>query len=241
MQIIPAIDLKGGKVVRLEQGRMDRDKTYSDDPGAVARGFAAAGAELIHVVDLDGAVLGRPANRAVIHDLARAAGAPIELGGGIRDLDTIADYLEHGIRRVILGTAAHRDPALVEQACARFPGRIVIGIDAREGKVAIRGWNEDTAMTAVELARRYQGLAVAAIVYTDIARDGMRTGPNVEATVAIARAVKLPVIASGGIKTIEHLRALLPFPEIVGVITGRALYEGDLNLAEAIALARSRA
>lgn len=237
MLIIPAIDLKGGQVVRLEQGRMDRDTVYSDDPSAMAEKLAAAGAELIHVVDLDGAVSGRPVNREVIHRLARGP-VPIELGGGIRDLDTISDYLGHGVSRVILGTAAHRNPELVRQAVGRHPGRVVIGIDARDGKASVSGWNEDTPITAVELARRYDALAIAAIIYTDIARDGMMTGPNVPQTLALARAVKVPVIASGGVKDLGHIRALLPHPEISGVITGRAIYEGTLDLAEAIRLAR---
>lgn len=237
MQIIPAIDLKGGKVVRLEQGRMDRDKIYSDDPAAMARKLADAGAELIHVVDLDGAVSGRPINREVILELARGP-APIELGGGLRDLETIADYLDHGVSRVILGTAAHKNPELVRAAVGRFPKRVVIGIDAREGKVAISGWNEDTPLRAVDLAVSYDALPIAAIIYTDIARDGMMTGPNLEQTLALARAVKTPVIASGGVKNLDHVRALLPHPEISGVITGRAIYEGTLDLAEAIRLAR---
>lgn len=240
MLIIPAIDLKGGKVVRLEQGLMDRDTHYSDDPSAMARKWASLGAELIHVVDLDGAFAGEPVNREAVLGIARSAGVPIELGGGIRDLDTIEDYLEEGISRVILGTAAHKDPDLVREAAEKFPGRIVVGIDAKDGLVSIRGWAEVTDLPAADLARRYQGMGIAAVIYTDIARDGMLTGPSVESTARLAREVDIPIIASGGVKTLDHIRALLERERdgIVGVITGRAIYEGTLDLAAAIELCR---
>ena len=242
MIVIPAIDLKSGQVVRLEQGRLDRDKVYSSDPAATAKKFAEAGAELIHVVDLDGAFQKKPVNAAAIESILKADQAPIEVGGGIRDLATIAYYLERGVSRVILGTAAHRNPELVRQAGEKYPGRIVVGIDAREGKAAVEGWAETTAVPAEELARRYQGLGVAAIIFTDISRDGMLTGPAVESTARLLRAVTIPVIASGGVKDLEDIRALLDlareFDHLEGVITGRAVYEGTLDLAQAIALSK---
>ncbi|OGP56928.1 MAG: 1-(5-phosphoribosyl)-5-[(5-phosphoribosylamino)methylideneamino]imidazole-4-carboxamide isomerase [Deltaproteobacteria bacterium RBG_13_61_14] len=240
MIVIPAIDLKSGQVVRLEQGRLDRDKVYSSDPAATAKKFAEAGAELIHVVDLDGAFQKKPVNSAAVDAILKATAVPIEVGGGIRDLETISFYLERGVSRVILGTAAHRHPELVRQACGKFPGRVVVGIDAREGKAAVEGWAETTAVPAEELARRYQGLGVRAIIFTDIARDGMLTGPAVESTRRLMRAVKIPVIASGGVKDIADIRELLPLARkgLEGVITGRAVYEGTLDLAEAIALSK---
>jgi phosphoribosylformimino-5-aminoimidazole carboxamide ribotide isomerase len=238
--IIPAIDLKAGQVVRLEQGRMDRDKVYSSDPAAVAKKFAAAGAELIHVVDLDGAFQKKPVNHDAIQTILEAARVPIEVGGGVRDFETIAFYLNRGVARVILGTAAHRTPDLVRRAAEKFPGRILVGIDARDGRVAIEGWAEATSMPAAELAQSYQGLGVRAIIFTDIARDGMLTGPAIESTRRLLQAVTIPVIASGGVKNLDHIRELLPLAEegLEGVITGRAVYEGTLDLAQAIALTK---
>jgi phosphoribosylformimino-5-aminoimidazole carboxamide ribotide isomerase len=238
--VIPAIDLKAGQVVRLEQGRMDRDKVYSDDPAEVAKKFAQAGAELIHVVDLDGAFQKKPVNVGAIEAIIKAATVPIEVGGGIRDLDTIAFYLDLGVSRVILGTAAHRNPDLVRQAGEKYPGRIVVGIDARDGRVAVEGWAETTSVSAENLAWRYQGLGVRAIIYTDISRDGMMTGPATESTRRLMQAVKIPIIASGGVKGLEHIRELLPLAEagLEGVITGRAVYEGTLDLAEAVQLTK---
>ena len=240
MIIIPAIDLKAGQVVRLEQGRMDRDKVYSSDPAQVAKTFAKAGAELIHVVDLDGAFQKKPVNVAAVEAILKATSVPIEVGGGIRDLETIAFYLDRGVSRVILGTAAHRNPDLVRQAGEKFPGRIVVGIDAREGKVAVEGWAETTSVSAEELARRYAGLGVRALIFTDIARDGMLTGPATASTRRLMKAVNIPVIASGGVKNLEHIRELLPLAQagLEGVITGRAIYEGTLDLAQAIALTK---
>jgi len=239
--IIPAIDLKSGQVVRLEQGRLDRDKVYSSDPAQVAKTFAEAGAELIHVVDLDGAFQKMPVNRKGIQAILKASEVPIEVGGGIRDLETVAFYLKQGVERVILGTAAHQNPALLKEACAKFPGRIVIGIDARDGRVAIEGWAETTSISAEELARRYEGMSVRAIIFTDIARDGMLTGPATESTRRLCLAVSIPVIASGGVKSIAHIRELLPLAKegLEGVITGRAVYEGTLDLAQAIALTKA--
>ncbi|HUT55066.1 MAG TPA: 1-(5-phosphoribosyl)-5-[(5-phosphoribosylamino)methylideneamino]imidazole-4-carboxamide isomerase [bacterium] len=240
MLVIPAIDLKAGKVVRLEQGLMEKDTAYSDDPAAMAKKWAEMGAELIHVVDLDGAFAGRPVNDAAVLEIARAAGVPIELGGGIRDLATIAHYLERGVGRVILGTVAHKDPKLVREACRKFPGKIVVGIDAKGGLVSVRGWAEVTDLPAADLARRYEDMGIAAIIYTDIARDGMLTGPAVEATARLARSVKVPVIASGGVADLGHVRELMKHERdgIVGVITGKAIYEGKLDLREAIRVAK---
>ncbi len=243
MLIIPAIDLKEGKVVRLEQGLMDKDTHYSDDPAAMARKWADLGAELIHVVDLDGAFAGKPVNRDAVLAIAAATDVPIELGGGVRYLSTIRDYLDHGVNRVILGTAAHKDPGLVRAACAEFPGRVVVGIDAKDGLVSIRGWAEITDVPVLELSKSYEDLAVAAIIYTDVAKDGMLTGPSMESTIALARAIKLPVIASGGVANLDHVRQVKAAEQdgVVGVITGRAIYEGTLDLVEAIKVANGQA
>lgn len=240
MIVIPAIDLKGGKCVRLQQGLMDRDTVYSDDPAAQALVWEGKGAELLHIVDLDGAFAGEPKNRASIEAIVAAVRIPTQLGGGIRDIPTIEAYLSLGIGRVIIGTAAQQNPALVEEACRRFPGRIVVGIDAKNGMVAVQGWAEVTGVTAIELARRFEGMGVAAIVYTDISRDGMLQGPNVEATRALAEAVSLPVIASGGVSSLDDIRRLCAIESsgVTGVITGKAIYTGALDLAEAIACAR---
>ena len=241
MLVIPAIDLKEGRVVRLEQGLMDRDKAYSDDPAAMAAKWSDAGAELIHVVDLDGAFAGKPMNMDKVLAIVEASGAAVELGGGLRDLATIRDYLKKGVDRIILGTAAHRDPDLVRAACDEFPGRVVVGIDAKDGKVSVQGWAEITDMPAADLARRYEDMEVAAIIYTDIAKDGMLSGPSTESTVELARGIDIPVIASGGVADIEHIRELKKYEGdgIVGAITGRAIYEGTLDLAEAFKVAKS--
>jgi phosphoribosylformimino-5-aminoimidazole carboxamide ribotide isomerase len=239
MIIIPAIDLKGGKVVRLEQGLMDRDKEYSDDPASMAKKWQDLGAELIHVVDLDGAFAGKPENKDAVISIANAVDVPIELGGGVRDLDTIREYLDKGVGRIILGTVAHKNQKLAKEACRKFPGKIVIGIDAKDGFVSIQGWADVTDMPAIELAKKYEGLNVAAIIYTDIARDGMMTGPSTDSTLDLAKAVDIPVIASGGIKNLDHIKELLPYEKdgITGVITGKAIYEGTLDLVEAIKIA----
>ncbi len=240
MIVIPAIDLKGGQCVRLEQGLMEKDTVYSDDPAAMARHWQDEGGELLHLVDLDGAFAGVPKNRAAIQAIVAAVDIPTELGGGIRDLGTIEAYLELGIDRVILGTVAKENPALVAEACRRFPGRIVVGIDAKDGLVAVRGWAELTSKPAVELAREMEGLGVTAIIYTDIARDGMMQGPNLEATAALAEAIAIPVIASGGVSSLEDIRNLLRIEAsgVAGVITGKAIYNGALNLREAVALTK---
>lgn len=240
MIIIPAIDLKNGNCVRLEQGLMDKDTVFNDNPAAQALDWQNQGAELLHIVDLDGAFAGEPRNRAAIEAIVKTITIPAQLGGGIRDIATIEAYLSLGLSRVIIGTAAQRNPDLVQEACSRFPGRIVVGIDARNGMVAVQGWAEVTGVTAVELARKFENCGVAAIIYTDISRDGMLQGPNLEATLALAKAVAIPVIASGGVsslKDIEHLMAIEQ-SGVTGVITGKAVYTGAIKLADAIALTK---
>jgi phosphoribosylformimino-5-aminoimidazole carboxamide ribotide isomerase len=226
--------------VRLEQGLMDKDTVYSTDPAAQALKWQEAGAELLHIVDLDGAFDGVPRNREAIEAIVAALDIPTQLGGGIRDLDTVEAYLSLGLSRVILGTVAKENPQLVRQACEKFPGRIVVGIDARDGLVAVRGWAEVTEKKAVDLAREFEGMGVAAIIYTDIARDGMMQGPNLNATGALADAVSIPVIASGGVSSMEDIRNLkeLEARGVCGAITGKAIYSGALNLRDAITCAR---
>lgn len=242
MIVIPAIDLKEGKCVRLEQGLMEKDTVFCDNPAEQGGEWERQGAELLHIVDLDGAFAGKPANEGAIKAIVRSIAIPTQLGGGIRDIQTIEAYLALGISRVILGTAAQRNPELVREACRLFPGRIVVGIDAKNGMVAVQGWAEVTDVTAVDLARKFEGYGVAAVIYTDIARDGMMQGPNIEATRALAEAISIPVIASGGVSSlrdIEHLMAV-EASGVTGVITGKALYTGAIRLAEAIALTRNR-
>ena len=243
MIVIPAIDLKNGKCVRLEQGLMERDTVYSDDPGATARRWQEEGGELLHIVDLDGAFAGVPKNHAAIEAIVAAIDIPAQLGGGIRDLATIEAYLALGLSRVIIGTATQRTPQLVTDACRRFPGQIVVGIDAKNGMVAVQGWAEVTNVTAVELARRFAGDGVAAIIYTDIARDGMLQGPNLEATRALAEAAGIPVIASGGVSSLKDIENLLAIEKygVTGVITGKAIYSGALDLRAAVRLAKGGA
>lgn len=240
MIVIPAIDLKEGRCVRLEQGLMEKDTVYSDDPAAQARLWQEQGGEWLHLVDLDGAFAGVPRNHQAIRAIVAAVTIPTELGGGIRDLATIAAYLDLGISRVILGTVAKENPALVAEACRLFPGRIAIGIDAKGGKVAVRGWAEVTEKPATDLAREMEDFGVEAIIYTDIARDGMMQGPNIEATRALAEAISIPVIASGGISSlrdIENLMAIECFG-VIGAITGKAIYTGALDLRAAVALTK---
>ncbi len=243
MIVIPAIDLKEGKCVRLEQGLMDKDTVFNDDPAAQALEWQRQGAELLHIVDLDGAFAGEPRNKAAIEAIIRAISIPAQLGGGIRDLATIEAYLALGLSRVIIGTAAQRNPELVREACARFPGRIVVGIDAKNGMVAVQGWAEVTGITAVELARAFEDCGVAAIIYTDISRDGMLQGPNLEATRALAEAVSIPVIASGGVSSLRDIANLMAIESsgVSGVITGKAVYTGAIGLAEAIRLTKGQA
>jgi phosphoribosylformimino-5-aminoimidazole carboxamide ribotide isomerase len=239
MIVIPAVDIKDGRCVRLLQGRMDAETVFSDDPLEMARRWADQGAELIHVVDLDGAIKKGPRNPAAIEKIVRDIRVPVQVGGGIRDIQTVRMYLDSGAAKVVIGSGAISHPEMVLAACREFPERIVLGIDARNGMVAIEGWTETTDVSAIDLAKRFEGIGLSAINFTDIARDGMRTGPNIPAIRDFARAVAIPVVASGGVSAIGDIKALaeIPHPGIKGVIIGRALYEGDLNLPEAIAVA----
>jgi len=240
MLIIPAIDLKDGKCVRLRQGRAEDVTIFSDDPVAMGLKWQAAGARLLHVVDLDGAFTSRPRNLESIRRLRQALTIPLELGGGIRTLDAMAAYIDLGIDRLILGTVALKDPELAARACADFPGRIAFGLDAKDGLLAVEGWTESTRKTALEAAKALAPLQPAAFIYTDIVRDGVKTGVNLPATRALAEAVDVPVIASGGVSCLDDIRTLLPLESlgVIGVITGRALYDGSLDLQEAIRLAQ---
>ncbi len=240
MLVIPAIDLKDGKCVRLRQGRMEDDTVFSDDPLAVAERWVQAGARRLHIVDLNGAFAGKPVNAAIIHEIVRAyPDVPVQVGGGIRDDDTIQAYLDAGVRYVILGTKAINAPHFVGDVCREFPGHIIVGLDAKNGKVAIDGWSKLSHHDVIDIAQRFEKDGVEAIIYTDISRDGMMGGVNIEATVALARAVSIPIIASGGISRLEDITALCAVADagIAGVITGRALYEGTLDLAAAQKLA----
>ncbi len=242
MIIIPAVDIKDGRCVRLLQGRMDAETVFADDPSEMARQWADQGAELLHVVDLDGAVTKRPRNLAAIERIVNSISVPVQLGGGIRDLETVRMYLDAGVAKVVIGSGAVNDPEMVLAACRAFPERIVLGIDARDGRVAIEGWTETTDVSAVDLAGQFEGGGLWAINFTDIARDGMRTGPNIPAIREFAEAVDIPVVASGGISAVEDIQALADIQHlgITGVIIGRALYEGDVNLSEAIAVAAEK-
>ncbi len=240
MLLIPAIDLKDGRCVRLRQGRMEDETIFSDDPVQMAGRWLAAGARRLHLVDLNGAFVGMPVNGQAIRAIAAAyPDLPIQVGGGIRDEATIAAYLEAGVSYCIIGTQAVKDPAFVTRACRAFPGHVIVGLDAREGQVAIKGWAEITDHRVEELAGRFEGDGVTAIVYTDIGRDGMMTGPNVTATRALAEAIRIPVIASGGITNLDDIRALCAVAAsgISAAITGRAIYEGTLDFAEGQRLA----
>ena len=238
MIFFPAIDLKDGQCVRLFQGDMDQVTVFGDDPAGQAKGFADAGAKWLHVVDLNGAFSGRPVNEDAVSGILDRIDIPVQLGGGIRDMQTIDFWLDRGVRRVILGTVAVRDPDLVKQACRRHPDRVVVGIDARDGMVAVEGWTELSEITGLELAKEFEDCGVAAIIYTDIARDGAMDGPNIEATVGLANAVSVPVIASGGVSSLEDLEALKATGTglLEGVISGRALYDGRIDLAAAVEL-----
>jgi phosphoribosylformimino-5-aminoimidazole carboxamide ribotide isomerase len=241
MILFPAIDLKNGQCVRLEQGDMARATVFNLDPAAQARSFALQGFEYLHVVDLDGAFAGKPVNAQAVESMLQAVKMPVQLGGGIRDLATVDGWLTKGIARVIIGTAAVRDPALVKDAAKNFPGRIAVGLDARDGKVAVQGWAETSQVTVLEIARRFEDAGVAAIVFTDIARDGLLKGINWDATIALAEAISIPVIASGGLASIEDVKALLTprAQKLAGAIAGRALYDGRLDPAAALALIKT--
>ena len=237
MILYPAIDLKEGRCVRLVQGDMAQAKVFNDDPAAQGATFEAQGFSWLHVVDLDGAFAGAPRNAAAVDAILARVGIPVQLGGGIRDMKTLEAWLAKGIARVIIGTAAVRDPAFVREAARRHPGRIAVGIDAKDGRVAVEGWAQTSSMTAEELGRRFEDAGVSAIIYTDIARDGILKGLNVEMTLALAQAVNIPVIASGGLASIEDVHRLLQ-PDcalIAGAITGRALYDGRIDPKEALA------
>jgi phosphoribosylformimino-5-aminoimidazole carboxamide ribotide isomerase len=239
--LFPAIDLKNGQCVRLEQGDMARATVFSLDPAAQARAFAAQGFEYLHVVDLDGAFAGRPVNATAVEAMLGAVTMPVQLGGGIRDLATVEAWLSKGISRVIIGTAAVRDPELVKGAAKKFPGRVAVGLDARDGKVAVQGWAESSEITALEIAQRFEDAGVAAIIFTDIARDGLLKGLNLDATIELAERISIPVIASGGFASIEDVKALLAprAQKLAGAIAGRALYDGRLDPAVALALIRN--
>ncbi len=242
MLIIPAVDIKDGKCVRLLQGRMEDQTVFSDDPVAMAQKWAMAGAELIHVIDLDGAFEKKPRNIAAIQNILKTVSTPIQVGGGIRTERTIRMFLDMGVSRIIIGTEAINNPELVEQSARLFPDQIVVGIDARKGRVAIEGWTETTCIQAIDLAKRFQNCGVAAINFTDIYRDGMQTGPNIAETRRLAEAVNIPVIASGGVSNIRDIQNLLPLETlgVKGVITGKALYSGSLDFTEALAVGRKK-
>ncbi len=238
MILFPAIDLKEGLAVRLEQGDMARATIFNRDPAVQAQAFEAQGFQYLHIVDLDGAFAGKPVNAAAVERILEAIAIPVQLGGGIRDMATIEGWLGKGVNRVIIGTAAVRDPGLVKTAARAFPGRVAVGLDARDGKVAVAGWAETSALAALDIARRFEDAGVAAIVYTDIARDGLLKGLNLDATVALADAIAIPVIASGGLASLEDVRALVAprARKLAGAIAGRALYDGRLDATEALAL-----
>jgi phosphoribosylformimino-5-aminoimidazole carboxamide ribotide isomerase len=240
--IIPAIDLKDGRCVRLQQGRMDSATVFSDDPVAMARHWLAQGAKRLHIVDLNGAIAGRPKNEKVIRAMIQAVGdkLPIQIGGGIRDLDTIESYIDAGVTWVVIGTAAVKNPGFLSDACYAFPGHIVAGLDAKEGKVAVEGWSKLTGHDVVDLAKKFEEYGVEALIYTDIGRDGMMNGVNIEATLRLAQAIKTPIIASGGLNSVQDVEAICAklVPEgVIGTIAGRALYEGKLDLKTAQAAA----
>lgn len=240
MLIIPAVDIKGGRCVRLLQGREGSETIFSDDPFAMARRWEAEGAELLHVIDLDGAFRKSPQNVEAIKRILDRVRIPVQLGGGIRNMETISMFLDLGVSRVILGTEAIRNPRLVEQACQAFPGKIMVGIDARNGMVAIEGWTQTTQQRAIDVAEVFEENGLAGIIFTDIHKDGMQTGPNIEETKRIAEAVSTPVIASGGVANINDIKALAGLEPygVVGIITGRALYAGTLELKQALEVAQ---
>jgi len=242
MIVIPAIDLKGGRCVRLLQGRMDEETVYGEDPIAIARKWEAEGAKRLHVVDLDGAAQGRPVQRSLIEEMCRSVEIPLEVGGGIRDLETIESYLARGVRWVILGTVALENPSLMVEAARQFPGRMILAVDARGGKVAVQGWQRIAKREALEFAKGFEGTPLSAIIFTDIERDGMEEGVNWEMTRAFARSISIPVIASGGVSGISDIRRLREMePDgLIGVIVGKALYTGRLDLKEAMGVAAER-
>ena len=238
MILFPAIDLKEGLAVRLEQGDMKRATVFHRDPAVQARAFEQQGFEYLHIVDLDGAFAGKPMNAAAVDRILETVKIPVQLGGGVRDPATVESWLDKGVKRVIVGTAAVRDPPFVKQAARHYPGRVAVGLDARDGKVAVEGWAETSQLSVLDIARRFEDVGVAAIIYTDIARDGMLQGLNLDATIGLADAISIPVIASGGLASIEDIRRLLApnAKKLAGAIAGRALYDGRLDAAEALKL-----
>ncbi|MBW2004846.1 MAG: 1-(5-phosphoribosyl)-5-[(5-phosphoribosylamino)methylideneamino]imidazole-4-carboxamide isomerase [Deltaproteobacteria bacterium] len=236
MLIIPAIDIKGGKCVRLEQGLMNRETIFSDNPEEMAFQWERKGAQRLHIVDLDGAVYGKSFNKKAIKKILDTVSVPVELGGGIRDLDTIEEYIDLGIDQIIIGTIAYKNPHLVEVACKSYPDRIIISIDARNNYVSVEGWTEPTSITAIDLAKRFEDMGIAAFIYTDIQRDGMRSGPNIDGIREFAQGINAGVIAAGGVSSIKDIEDLLTLENdgVSGIITGRALYDGSIKLEEAI-------
>lgn len=241
MIVIPAIDLKDGRCVRLSQGKMEQESVYSEYPVEVARQWESMGAERLHVVDLNGAVAGHPYHRSLIQKIAQSVRIPVEVGGGIRDITTIEDYLSSGVRWVILGTAAFQNQSFIEEVCQHFPARVILGIDAKGGKVAIRGWKEVVSLNAIDLVKRFEGLSLSSIIFTDIERDGMATGLNFQSIKELAQSTSIPVIASGGVSRLEDIEQLLELESegVIGVIVGRALYTGSVNLEEAILITKA--
>jgi phosphoribosylformimino-5-aminoimidazole carboxamide ribotide isomerase len=239
--LFPAIDLKEGKAVRLEQGDMARATVFHHDPARQAEAFVAQGFEYLHIVDLDGAFSGTPVNAAAVEHILSAVAIPLQLGGGIRDMTTVEGWLRKGVTRVIIGTAAVRDPALVKNAAREFPGRVAVGLDARDGKVAVAGWAESSELSALDIARRFEDAGVTAIIYTDISRDGLLKGLNLDATIALAEVIGIPVIASGGLASLDDVKALLAprARKLAGAVAGRALYDGRLDAAAALKLIRT--
>jgi phosphoribosylformimino-5-aminoimidazole carboxamide ribotide isomerase len=237
MVIIPAIDIKDGRCVRLKQGDMSKETVFSEDPVGVAKHWLGQGARRLHVVDLNGAVAGKPKNEAVIRDIVKAVGdeIPVQLGGGFRDLDTVEAYIDAGVTYVVIGTAAVKNPGFLQDACAAFAGHVIAGLDAKDGKVAVEGWSKMTGHDVVDLARKFEEYGAESVIYTDIGRDGMLTGVNIDATVRLARELRIPVIASGGLTDLGDVKALCKVAEegIIGVITGRAIYQGTLDFKKA--------
>ena len=242
MILFPAIDLKDGLAVRLEQGDMMRATVFNNEPAVQAVAFEQQGFDYLHIVDLDGAFAGKPVNRASVDRILSTAGCKVQLGGGIRDMATVEGWLSRGVTRVIIGTAAVRNPDLVKEAAKKFPGRVAVGLDARDGKVAVEGWAEVSELTVLDIAQRFEDAGVAAIIYTDVARDGMLKGINWDATIALADAISIPVIASGGLASIEDVKTMLTprAKKLEGAIAGRALYDGRLDPTEALALIRAK-
>lgn len=242
MIIIPAVDIKGGKCVRLEQGFMDRETIFSDYPEEMALQWERKGAKRLHLVDLDGAVQGIPYNKKVIRNVVDRVSIPVQLGGGIRDLDTIEGYINLGIDRIIIGTVAYKDPDLVETACKRYPGRVIVAIDSKDSYVSVEGWTEATNIIAIDLAKRFEDMRISSIIYTDIKRDGMKRGPNIDGIREFATATNIPVIAAGGVSSIRDIENMAKLEDdgLSGIVVGRALYDGSVTLEEAICIAKKR-